>query len=205
MPDDRLRILIAEDVGLIAEAFQALLETEPGLEVVGRFGRGDQILDAVTALRPDVAVLDVDLPGMTGIEAAAAIRDESPWCKVLLLTALEGSGHLHRALTAGASGYLVKSTTADRLIEGIRTAAAGGTVIDRELAAEAVRLGPNPLTAREVECLRLVGRFMTTEEIADELYLSAGTVRNYLSRAMTKLGAQSRAAAYQRASAQGWL
>ncbi|WP_307835956.1 response regulator transcription factor [Phycicoccus sonneratiae] len=198
---EHLRILIAEDVDLVAEAFEALLGTEPGFEVVGRVARGDEVRAAVDRLRPDVAVLDVDLPGATGIEAAAEVRD----CAVLLLTALEGPGHLQRALAAGARGYLLKTTTATRLVEAIRTVAAGGTAIDPDLAVEALRSGPSPLTEREVDVLRLVGLGRSTEDIATELHLSRGTVRNYLSNAMTRLDATSRAQAFAVAERRGWL
>ena len=198
---DHLRILIAEDVDLVAEAFAALLATEPGFEVVGRVSRGDQVADAVARLRPDVAVLDVDMPGATGIEAAATITD----CKILLLTALEVPGHMHKALAAGANGYILKSTTGARLVDAIRTVARGGTAIDPELAAEALRSGPCPLTDREIDILRLVGAGTSTEDIAASLYLSRGTVRNYLSNAMVKLDAQTRAEAFAKAERRGWL
>ncbi|MBR7742513.1 response regulator transcription factor [Phycicoccus sp. BSK3Z-2] len=198
---DRLRILIADDVDLVAEAFQALLDTEPTFEVVGRVSRGDEVAAAVERLSPDVAVLDVDMPGMSGIEAAAGVSG----CKVLLLTALEGPGHMHKALAAGANGYILKSTTGSRLVEAIRTVASGGTAIDPELAAEALRSGPCPLTDREIDILRLVGQGRSTEAIAGELYLSRGTVRNYLSNAMVKLDAESRAEAFAKAERRGWL
>jgi two-component system response regulator DesR len=205
MDDDKLKVLIAEDVDLVAEAFEALLSTEPTIIVVGRVGRGDLVLDAVRATDPDVALLDVDMPGMTGIEATEQIVASGHRCRVLLLTALPGVGHLHKALSAGASGYLVKATTGNRLIEGIRTVAAGGTVIDPQLAIDALRTGPNPLTQREVEILRLAESGISTEAIAKELYLSPGTVRNYLSNAMTKLDATTRVEAMATARRRGWL
>ncbi|HET7799711.1 MAG TPA: response regulator transcription factor, partial [Humibacillus xanthopallidus] len=126
-------------------------------------------------------------------------------CKVILLTALPGTGHLHLGLAAGASGYLVKATTGARLIEGIKTVAAGGTVIDPQLAADALRNGPNPLSEREVEILRLVDRGMSTDLIATHLFLSRGTVRNYLSNAMAKLTATTRVDAVRSARRNGWL
>ncbi len=205
MTEGTLRLLIAEDVDLVAEAFEALLSTEPGFHVVARVGRGDLVLPAVAQHRPDVAILDVDMPGATGIEAAAQVSAAYPECKVLLLTALPGSGHLHRALAAGASGYLVKATTAARLIDGIRTVAAGGTVIDPQLAADALRSGPSPLTDREREILLLVQDGVDTDTIAHRLFLSRGTVRNYLSNAMTKLDATTRIEAVRTASRRGWL
>jgi len=205
MSSGSLRILIAEDVDLVAEAFEALLSTEPTFEVVARVGRGDQVLAAVEKYRPDVALLDVDMPGATGIEAARLVTTTFPDCKVLLLTALPGSGHLHRALAAGASGYLVKATTGVRLIDGIKTVAAGGTVIDPKLAADALRSGPNPLSEREQEILRYVDQGLSTRTIAAKLFLSHGTVRNYLSQAMTKLDASSRVEAVRAAQRSGWL
>lgn len=205
MTDSGLRILIADDVDLVAEAFEALLATEQGFTVVAKVGRGDLVAAAVAEYHPDVAVLDVAMPGMTGIEAAAEVSQADPNCKVLLLTALEGSGHLRQALAAGASGYVLKSTSAARLIEAIRKVAAGGTVIDPDLAADALRTGPSPLTNRETEILRLVAEGMTTDRIARMLFLSRGTVRNYLSNAMAKLAADTRAEAFIKAERQGWL
>lgn len=200
-----MRILIAEDVDLVAEAFEALLNSEPDFEVVGRVTRGDLVADAVAELSPDVAVLDVDMPGRTGIEAAQEIGERALDCRVLLLTALEGSGHLHKALAAGADGYVLKSTTGERLIEAIRTVANGGTAIDPDLAAEALRSGPSPLTDQEAKVLTMVGQGMSTEQVAVETFLTIGTVRNYLSYAMSKLGARSRAEAFVVAQRKGWL
>ncbi len=204
-PTKHLRILLAEDVTIVAEALEALLASEPGFEVVARVMSGDQVVKAALMYRPDVAVLDVDMPGMTGIEAAGEVRKALPDTQILLLTALEGSGHLHKAIAAGANGYVLKSTSATRLISAIRKVAAGGTVIDPDLAAEALRSGPSVLTGREIDILRLVGRGMTTEAIAKELYLAPGTVRNYVSHAMEKLGVDSRIAAFTTAERQGWL
>ncbi|MDQ1124243.1 response regulator transcription factor [Microbacterium trichothecenolyticum] len=200
-----LRVFIAEDIDLVAEAFEVLLSIEPDIEVVGRVNRGDLVVEAVLRLRPDVAVLDVDMPGLTGIEASASLRAAGVDCKILLLTALPGSGHIPRALAAGANGYLVKSTTGARLIEAVHTVAAGGTAIDPQLAADALRSGASPLTEREVELLKLVGQGFATEIIAERMFLTKGTVRNYLSNAMTKLGAATRAEAVARARERGWL
>lgn len=205
VPEKTIRILIADDVDLVAEAFQVLLSTEPGFEVVGRVNRGDLVGDAVRRVRPDVAVLDIDMPGASGIEAAAAAKAADPDCKVLLLTALEGSGHLHKALAAGANGYMVKTTTAARLMDAIRAVSEGRTAIDPDLAAEALRSGPSPLTAREIDILRLVGEGVSTDDIANRLFLSRGTVRNYLSGAMTKLDSKSRTEAFAKAERRGWL
>lgn len=199
------RILVADDVDLVAEAFEVLLGTQPDFEVVARVGRGDEVLDAARTHRPDLALLDVQMPGLDGIEAAERLHVELPACRVILLTALAGSGHVHRALAAGAAGYLVKSTSAAHLIETIRTVMSGGTVIDPDLAAAALRRGPSPLTDREVDILRLVGEGLSTHEVASRLFLSRGTVRNYLSNAMTKLEVTHRTAAVAAAKEQGWM
>ncbi|MFN8077759.1 MAG: response regulator transcription factor [Kineosporiaceae bacterium] len=205
MPERTLRLLLAEDVDLVAEAFEALLSTEPSFAVVARVGRGDAVLAAVREHRPDVAVLDVDLPGVSGIEAARQVSAEGTGCRVLLLTALPGAGLLNRGLAAGAAGYLLKATTGARLIEGIKQVAGGGTVIDPQLAAQALRLGPNPLSEREVDVLRLAEEGLATRDIAERLHLSPGTVRNYLSEAMTKLDATTRTEAVRAARREGWL
>lgn len=198
-------ILIAEDIDLIAEAFTALLNTEDDFEVVARVRRGDEVVGAIEAFSPDVAVLDVGMPGCTGIEATERARARGLRCPILLLTALEGAGHLQQALQAGANGYLVKTTTADRLIYGIRSVVAGGTVIDPQLAADALRLGPNPLTERERDLLRLVDQGLSTDEIAAKLFLSRGTVRNYVSAVLDKLGTHTRTEAVTLARRRGWL
>jgi two-component system, NarL family, response regulator DesR len=200
-----LRLLIAEDHELVAEAFEALLSTEPSFSVVARVGRGDLVMPAVEKYRPDVALLDVDMPGATGIDAARLVTAGYPECKVMLLTALPGTGHLHRALTAGASGYLVKATTGARLIDAIKAVAAGTIVIDPQLAADALRSGPNPLSDREQTILRLVDRGLNSRAIAAELFLTHGTIRNYLSTIMTKLDAGSRGEAVRVAHRRGWL
>lgn len=205
MTGQPLRLLIAEDLELVAEAFEALLSTEPAFSVVARVGRGDHVMPAVEKYRPDVALLDVDMPGATGIEAARLVTAAYPECRVILLTALPGSGHVHRALTAGASGYLVKATTGARLIDAIKAVAAGTIVIDPQLAADALRSGPNALSEREQTILRLVDRGLDTRAIAAELFLSHGTVRNYLSTVMTKLDARSRVDAVRVAHRRGWL
>lgn len=203
--NDPLRILIAEDIDLVAEAFQALLETEPGFEVVARVGRGDQVLEAARRTSPDIALLDVDMPGATGIEATAQLAQSHPQCRVLLLTSLPGSGHIPKALAAGASGYVVKSMTAAQLIDAIRAVASGRTVIDPQLAADALRSGPSPLTNREVQLLELVEQGEATESIARTMFLTKGTVRNYLSTIMTKLDVTTRAQAVATARGNGWL
>ena len=199
------RILIAEDIDLVAEAFAVLLGTEPTFEVVATVTSADRVLDAVRAHEPDLVMMDVDMPGQTGIETTAQLRENGITCKVLLVTALPGSGHVHRALSAGVNGYILKSTTASRLIETITDVLDGKTVIDPELAAEALRFGPSPLTTREQEILRLLYQGLNTNDVAASLFLSLGTVRNYLSSAMSKLGAAGRIEAVNTAQQRGWI
>lgn len=200
-----IRLLLAEDVALLAEAFEVLLSTDPDIEVVGRVARGDEVCAAATELNPDVILMDIDMPGMTGIEATADLRGAGVAIPVLLLTALPGSGHVHDALAAGANGYLLKSTDALHLLDGIKAVVSKHTVIDPALAAEALRAGPNPLRDRELDVLRLVDAGLSTKSIAERLFLSPGTVRNYLSSAITKLGSTSRLEAIRTARENGWL
>lgn len=200
-----IRLLLAEDVALLAEAFEVLLSTDPDIEVIGRVARGDEVRAAATELSPDIILMDIDMPGMTGIEATADLRRAGIVTPVLLLTALPGSGHVHDALAAGANGYLLKSTDALHLLDGIKAVVAKHTVIDPALAAEALRAGPNPLRDRELDVLRLVDAGLSTKSIAERLFLSPGTVRNYLSSAITKLDSSSRLEAIKSARENGWL
>lgn len=200
-----VRIVIAEDIDLVAEAFQALLETESDFKVVGRVGRGDAVVGAVARTLPDLVLADVDMPGGSGIEATMLLREHGFQGKVVLLTALPGSGHLNAALDAGANGYLLKSITGTRLKSAIRAVMAGRTAIDPDLAAEAIRTGRCPLTDRELRILELVGENRPTGLIAAELHLSVGTVRNYLSAAISKLEVDSRFSAVTAARERGWL
>ena len=199
------RILLAEDIKLVAEAFEALLSVEPEFEVVARVARGDDLVTSATRLFPDVILADIDMPGMTGIEATRMLRDKGYRGRIILLTALPGSGYLHAAMAAGADGYLLKSITASSLINAIRAVCNGQSAIDPNVAAVAMRKGPSPLNDRETEILRLVADGSSTAQIASRLYLSKGTVRNYLSTAMSKLDADSRTAAVTRAREEGWL
>jgi len=199
------RILLAEDIKLVAEAFEALLSVEPEFEVVARVARGDDLVTSAPRLFPDVILADIDMPGMTGIEATRMLRDKGYRGRIILLTALPGSGHLHAAMAAGADGYLLKSITAPSLINAIRAVCNGQSAIDPNVAAVAMRKGPSPLNDRETEILRLVADGSSTAQIASRLYLSKGTVRNYLSTAMSKLDADSRTAAVTRAREEGWL
>ena len=190
------RILLAEDIKLVAEAFEALLSVEPEFEVVARVARGDDLVTSATRLFPDVILADIDMPGMTGIEATRMLRDKGYRGRIILLTALPGSGYLHAAMAAGADGYLLNA---------IRAVCNGQSAIDPNVAAVAMRKGPSPLNDRETEILRLVADGSSTAQIASRLYLSKGTVRNYLSTAMSKLDADSRTAAVTRAREEGWL
>ena len=199
------RILLAEDIKLVAEAFEALLSVEQEFEVVARVARGDDLVTSATRLFPDVILADIDMPGMTGIEATRMLRDKGYRGRIILLTALPGSGHLHAAMAAGADGYLLKSITAPSLINAIRAVCNGQSAIDPNVAAVAMRKGPSPLNDWETEILRLVADGSSTAQIASRLYLSKGTVRNYLSTAMSKLDADSRTAAVTRAREEGWL
>ena len=199
------RILLAEDIKLVAEAFEALLSVEPEFEVVARVARGDDLVTSATRLFPDVILADIDMPGMTGIEATRMLRDKGYRGRIILLTALPGSGYLHAAMAAGADGSLLKSITAPSLINAIRAVCNGQSAIDPNVAAVAMRKGPSPLNDRETEILRLVADGSSTAQIASRLYLSKGTVRNYLSTAMSKLDADSRTAAVTRAREEGWL
>ena len=200
-----IRLLLPEDVALLAEAFEVLLSTDPEIEVIGRVSRGDEVRPAASELNPDIILMDIDMPGMTGIEATADLRRAGVSTPVLLLTALPGSGHVHDALAAGANGYLLKSTDALHLLDGIKAVVAKHTVIDPALAAEALRAGPNPLRDRELDVLRLVDQGLSTKQIGERLFLSPGTVRNYLSSAITKLGSNSRLEAIRTARQNGWL
>ena len=200
-----IRVLIAEDVHMIRGALVALLSQEDDIEVVAEVARGDQILAAAVTARPDVAVLDIDLPGLDGIAAAGALAAQVPGCRSLVLTGLGGPGYLTRALRAHARGFILKTAPAAALADGIRTIAAGGRVIDPDLVAAAVEIGDSPLTTREAEVLRAAESGMSTDEIADGLALSAATVRNYLSNAITKLGARNRVEASRAARTAGWL
>ncbi|MFI7447854.1 DNA-binding response regulator [Nonomuraea sp. NPDC049714] len=196
------RVLLADDEHLIRGAIAALLDLEDGIEVVAQVGRGDQILAAVAEHRPDVAVLDIEMPGMDGLSAAEQI---SSLCKIVILTSLGRPGYLRRAMAAGVSGFLGKDASAEELAMAIRKVQSGGRYLDAELAAAAMAAGDSPLTDRERDALRLAGDGHTIARIAADLHLTEGTVRNYLSSAMTKLNAQNRLEAIRTAQRMGWL
>ncbi|MFE5736450.1 response regulator [Streptomyces celluloflavus] len=200
-----IRLLLAEDQSMVREALAALLGLEPDLEVVAQAARGDEVLAAARAQAVDVALLDIEMPGMSGLDAAAVLRDEFPGMKVVILTTFGRPGYLRRAMEAGADAFLVKDAPAARLADAVRRVLRGERVIDPVLAAAALADGASPLTDREREVLGAAGDGSTNAEIADVLHLSQGTVRNYLSTAIQKTGARNRAEAVRAARDKGWL
>jgi two-component system, NarL family, response regulator DesR len=200
-----IRVLIAEDQGLVRGALASLLALEPDIEVVGQVSRGDEVLGAASAARPDVALLDIEMPGMSGLEAAAELRRELPDCRVLIVTTFGRPGYLRRAMEGGAAGFLLKDAPASDLARAIRRAVAGERVVDPGLAAAALSEGESPLTSREHEVLAASRDHATVADIAGALYLSPGTVRNHLSSVMRKLDARNRAEAVRVADEKGWL
>ncbi|MEJ2287596.1 MAG: response regulator transcription factor [Deinococcales bacterium] len=199
-----IRVVLAEDQAMVLGALAALLEYEGDIQVVAQATDGDAALKAVVELRPDVLVTDIEMPRMTGLELAAAARSQKLATKVVVLTTFARPGYLRQALDAGASAYLLKAAQADELAEAIRRVHGGGTAVDPKLAAEAWG-EPDPLTLRERQVLRLAGRGRTGAQIATELGLTEGTVRNYLSEAISKLGAANRVDAARIALERGWL
>jgi two-component system, NarL family, response regulator DesR len=200
-----IRLLIADDQDLIRSAFAALLGLEPDFEVVATVGRGDEVIDAARKHRPDVALLDIEMDGIDGLTAAGVLAEQVPGCRALILTTFGRPGYLKRAMEAGARGFVVKDAPPEQLAEAIRRVAAGELVVDPALAAETLAHGDSPLTARECDVLTTARPGQTVAEIASILFLSEGTVRNYLSSAIGKLGARNRTEAIQIAEARGWL
>ena len=200
-----IRVLLAEDQAMIREALAALLSFEDDIEVVAQVGRGDEVTPAALASKPDVALLDIEMPGMDGLTAAAALSQASPGTRIVILTTFGRPGYLRRAMEAGASGFVVKDSPADRLARTIRQVLSGQRVIDPELAAAALSEGASPLTPRERDVLAASQDGATIAEIAAALYLSEGTVRNYLSACIQKTGARNRTEALRVAEERGWL
>ncbi|MEU3557695.1 response regulator transcription factor [Streptomyces fragilis] len=200
-----VRILLAEDVHMVRGALVALLQLEPDLHVVSTVDRGDTIVEAALACKPDVAVIDVDLPGIDGLTAAAELHERLPSCRTLILTTLGRPGTLRRALSAQVSGFLLKDSPPDQLALAVRSVASGRRVVDPQLALTAWDSPENPLSPRELEVLRLAARGADAAEIAGCLYLSKGTVRNYLTAIVGKLGARNRIDAIRIAEEAGWL
>lgn len=202
---DPIRVLVADDQALVRGAMVALLNLEPDLQVVAEVGRGDEVAAAAERSAAQVALLDIEMPGADGIEAAADLRRLVPDCRALIVTTFGRPGYLRRAMDAGASGFVVKDTPADELAEAVRRVHAGLRVVDPTLAAESLFGGPNPLTDRERAVLRVALDGATVADIAARVHLSAGTVRNYLSSAIGKTATKTRVEAAQVAQHRGWL
>ena len=199
-----IRVVVAEDQSMVLGALAALLEIERDIEVVGRASTGDAALALVAQSRPEVLVTDIEMPGLSGIELAQKVAEHHPGTRVVILTTFARAGYLRRALEAGASGYLLKDSRSEELANAIRRVHAGLRAVDAELAREAWT-ERDPLNARERQVLRLASDGASGSDIASSLGLTEGTVRNYLSEAMTKIGAKNRAEAARIARAKGWL
>lgn len=200
-----IRLLLADDQALVRGALAALLELEADLEVVAQVGRGDEVLDAAREQTVDVCLLDIEMPGLDGIDAARIVRDALPDCRCLIVTTFGRPGYLRRALEAGASGFVVKDTPAPELADAVRRVHRGLRVVDPALAAESLAEGANPLSDRERDILRIVLEGSPVSVIASRVHLSEGTVRNYLSSAIGKTQTSTRAEAAQVARDRGWL
>ena len=200
-----IRVLIAEDMHMIRGALVALLSLEDDMEVVAELERGDLIVPTALETHPDVAVVDIDLPGMDGLTAAEQLHQRLPECRALVLTGLSQPGNLLRALKVHVRGFIIKDAPAETLADGVRRVARGERVIDPELVAAALETGSTPLTIREADVLREAERGLPTEQIAVRLSLSPATVRNYLSNAITKVGGRNRIDAIRIARNAGWL
>jgi len=200
-----IRVLLAEDQAMVRGALAALLRLEQDIMVVAEVDRGDRVVTAARETNPDVALLDIELPGEDGLSAAAALRDALPSCRVVILTTFGRVGYLRRAMTGGAVGFLLKDAPAVELAKAIRRVVAGERVLDPALALSALSEGDNPLTARERQVLAAAIDGATIADIAAKLMLSEGTVRNHLSVAIQKLGGRNRVEAARAAEQKGWL
>jgi two-component system response regulator DesR len=201
----RIRVLLAEDQSMVRGAMAALLSMESDLEVVAQVASGDTVVPEALRARPDVAVLDIEMPGLDGLSAAAALRTALPACRVLIVTTFGRPGYLRQAMEAGALGFVLKDAPAAELAQAIRSVAAGRRTVDPTLALDALSEGSNPLSEREREVLRASTEQATVAEIAASMSLSEGTVRNHLSAAIQKVGARNRAEAARLARDKGWL
>ncbi|MFF1540920.1 response regulator [Microbacterium sp. NPDC058269] len=202
---DAIRLLIADDQALVRGALGALLELEPDLAVVGMASDGTEAVRLAEQLRPDVCLMDIQMPGMDGVEATRRIREVSEGTRILVVTTFARPGYLRSALDAGASGFIVKDTPAEELAEAVRRVQSGLRVLDPVLAADSLFDGANPLSDRERQVLRLAADGRSAAAIAAEVFLSAGTVRNHLSAAIGKTGAANRAQAVRLALDKGWI
>jgi len=200
-----IRVLLAEDQAMVRGALAALLTLEGDIEIIAEVGRGDEVLTVALATKPDVALLDIEMPGCDGITAAAALHAQLPSCRVLILTTFGRPGYLRKAMESGVVGFLLKDAPSVQLATAIRRAVAGERVVDPKLAIAALSEGNNPLTERERDVLAAATSGASISEIAASLFLSEGTVRNYLSVAIQKLGAHNRVEAAHIAEEKGWL
>ena len=200
-----VRVLLAEDQAMVRGAIAALLALEEDIEIVAEASRGDEVVALALESGPDVALLDVEMPGGDGLDAAAALRQKLPSCRVIILTTFGRAGYLKRAMENGATGFLLKDAPSSELAKAIHKVMRGERVVDPDLAALALSAGDNPLTEREREVLAASEDGATIEDVAARLYLSEGTVRNYLSSAIKKLGTRNRVEAARLAQQKGWL
>ena len=200
-----VRLLLADDQALVRQALAALLDLEEDFEVVAEVGRGDEVVEAARRSRPDVALLDIEMPGLDGLAAAAALAQAAPEVRVIILTTFGRPGYLRRAMESGALGFVVKDAPAEQLADAVRRVAAGGRVVDPALAAATLAGGASPLTGRERDVLVAAREGATVADIAKALFLSEGTVRNYLSAAIAKTGVRNRIEAVRVADDRGWL
>lgn len=200
-----IRVMLAEDQAMVRGALASLLGLEPDIEVVAQVSRGDQVLDAALAAEPDVALLDIEMPGISGLDAAEQLIAQRPRCRILILTTFGRPGYLRRAMESGVAGFMLKDAPAEQLASAIRRAVAGERIVDPGLAAAALSDGCSPLTPREHEVLVTAREYATVAEMARALFLSPGTVRNHLSAAMQKLDARNRGEALRVAEEKGWL
>lgn len=200
-----IRLLVADDQELIRTALVALLQLQPDFEVVAAVGRGDEVVAAAQAHHPDIALLDIEMPGLDGLAAAAVLSQEVPDCRALILTTFGRPGYLRRAMESGARGFVVKDAPPEQLAGAIRRVAAGERVVDPALAADTLATAVSPLTHRERDVLVAARPGVTVADIAKTLFLSEGTVRNYLSAAIAKTGTRNRTEAVRIADERGWL
>jgi two-component system response regulator DesR len=200
-----IRVLLAEDQLMFRTAVRRLLELEADIEVIAEVGRGDEVVDTALAKRPDVAVVDIEMPGKDGISAASELRNRLPECRTLILTMFGRPGFIQRAMTGGVSGFVLKDAPVEVLAEAIRRCAAGESVVDPDLAARALRAGVNPLSNREQEMLGACAEGLSTAELATRFWLSEGTIRNRVSEILGKLGVRTRVEAVLVAKDNGWL
>jgi two-component system response regulator DesR len=202
---DKIRILLAEDQAMVRGALTALLQLEEDLEVVAEVSQGDQVLPVAVKTKPDIALLDIEMPGIDGLSAAQALHNSLPSCRIVILTTFGRSGYLRRAMESGAVGFLLKDAPADQLAVAIRRVMAGERVVDPELALSALSDGDNPLTGRERDVLKASLDGASIADIAAQLYISEGTVRNHISTSIQKLNVHNRIEAAHLARERGWL